>query len=135
MRVTVDTILRDSLAQGSLSVTGYHQNSHSTIRVVFFQQVRCRELRPTSMATDVPAKAQPIICKKKRLVPMHLFPLERCKQEHWLLMNSLLNHVAKCVLHSSGDRWSSRVMLPSARVTYLSKHMLWNLCCLMLGRR
>ena len=38
MRVTVDTILRDHLAQGPLSVTGYHQNSHSTIRVVFSQQ-------------------------------------------------------------------------------------------------
>ena len=36
--MTVDTILRDSLAQGPLSVTSYHQNSHSTIRVVFFQQ-------------------------------------------------------------------------------------------------
>ena len=31
--------LRDSLAQGPLSVTGYHQNCHSTIRVVLIQQL------------------------------------------------------------------------------------------------
>ena len=37
VRVTVDTILRDHLAQGPLSVTGYHQNSHSTISVVLIQ--------------------------------------------------------------------------------------------------
>ena len=42
MVVTVDTILRDSLAQGPLNVTSYHQNSHSTIRVVCFLQTQSK---------------------------------------------------------------------------------------------
>ena len=59
MRVGTDSTLRDRLVQGPMSVTGYHQNSHTTICVVFPQQDW--SLAKQTMATTG-ADTQPTRC-------------------------------------------------------------------------